>query len=48
MQKGNDLKKSSGKARTWQQVYMILFDCEENDVPSQYCKLAPIRECGEC
>ncbi|KAF8540057.1 hypothetical protein BDD12DRAFT_52222 [Trichophaea hybrida] len=34
VQMGDDLKKSSGKARTWKQVYMILFECEEEDVPS--------------
>ncbi|KAA8894214.1 hypothetical protein FN846DRAFT_434570 [Sphaerosporella brunnea] len=36
IQKGKDLKKGSRKAVTWKQVYVVLFDCAESEVPSEY------------
>jgi len=37
VQKGKDLKKGSKKTVTWQQVYMVLFNCQQHEVPSP-CK----------
>ncbi|KAI5799368.1 hypothetical protein FPQ18DRAFT_317544 [Pyronema domesticum] len=48
VKKGEDLKKTSGKAKTWQRVYMILFECSLEEVPSPYAepavKLSPQTE----
>ncbi|KAI5778728.1 hypothetical protein EDC01DRAFT_332138 [Geopyxis carbonaria] len=36
IQKGNDLKKNSGKTRTWPQLFVVLFEVPESAVPSPY------------